>query len=1647
MTESQPSHCEILLPVFNGYQDVRRCLEHLQRHRPPGSRVRILDDASTDLRLIAYLDQLAERHSWLSVSRSARNLGFVGNVNRALSRATSDVVLLNSDTVVTGGWLERLLRCADSDPAIGIVCPLSNNATILSLPEMNLNNRIPAGLSIQAFADLVAKASQRRYPRLPVAVGFCMLIRHRLIDTIGTLHRAFELGYGEECDYSLRAWQAGFQVACCDDAFVFHQGERSFTAVPQIERLRERNAAVLERRWPGYDRLIQRWCQRNPLRAFQERLHGALCEARGDRAEHLLQVIHAFGTLGGTELHTQWVNEFLADHYRVTLLYPATAEHAYRDVETQEHSEFIRVMRYLARPPGTDEPHILGCRTALRDRPTESRFRTLIEAGKVRLVHFQHLLHWGSLALPLVAKAQGARVLLSLHDYFLMCPVFDLLGPKGAACGKPGADADDPDCLSCIATHSDKRADPAWIKPFLQERRALLEQVFAASDGLIAPSHYVREKFARLYGAETAARVLVIPHGIPSPKKTAKARTVRHPPRVVRLGIFANMNRRKGADVVISAVRLLADLPMLEVSHHGGVDHDYQEALIKSGIQSHGSYLPDQLPGRSAGIDLAIVPSIYEETYCLTIAELQALGIPVIAFAVGAVTERIRDEETGFLVEEPSAAALARRIRALVGQPHALDPVRRQLRHFSVKSITANAEEYLGLYRELIDQAPTGAGKAPTGVTLETPPSRPAEPIAELADTIGHPDEPTGFGYGDHDYRRWLSIPEGRIPRQFDAPARFAAELEILILDLGLYPEALDETLRSIEANAVEGLQKTVLSAQGRGDRQDGTADRHSDLAQVTLPDATDPTRRLNQQIASGSRRWILVLIAGVRLHQRAIALFAAYTQARTSWRFIYADDDLIAEDGHRYRPRFKPDGNLDLLRSQDYLGDAALIERTAFCRVGGFSRFPNAAHYDLCLRLIEQEGADHRLPSIGHIPHVLFHYADHPALFAQLAPDPDRCRKTLGAHLSRCGLNAQVETTDWPTLWWVNYRLPRLPRFSLVILSYGKGKEVAETINAFQAPPEGSEVLVLDFSRSGRIWPEIKKRGTAIGAIRVLPASGRQTMAAALNRAIDSCRHEAVVVIQDSVRPQRPDTLVNLLGLLSRPEVAMAGPCIVDPAERIVQSYPVTGFWPFGAIGQLHAGENLWRPGFLQRNLCIQDCATLSDRFYALRRSVFQRCSGFAQDRFPNAWYLLDFGLRLREAGYLSVWTPHAVGVELGEGSLHQWRRRTLHQDAIVEEVTTLLDHWLARLARDPAYNPNLSLRKANASPELSFKPPWETLIHQEMRILADPGDQAGSGHYRVIDPLDALAQADAACPLIPATIPLERMPSPVELERLNPTAVLLHNGLHDQHLHALELYRRYSSARLILSLDDLITNLPAWNPFCRTNHPDIEKRLARALACCDRLLVTTAELAECLAGQHADIRVVPNRLRTARWPRPDRSAPPCPRRSAKPRIGWAGAAQHGGDLDWLAPVVEALAGEAEWYFFGMCPKPLRRFATAILPMVDFPQYPHRLQAIALDIAVAPLAENDFNRCKSNLKVIEHGILGTCVLCSDLEPYRNAPVTRLPNQPRLWIEALRERISDMEATRREATALRHWVCEHYLLEGHLGDWVSALSP
>ncbi len=395
-----------------------------------------------------------------------------------------------------------------------------------------------------------------------------------------------------------------------------------------------------------------------------------------------------------------------------------------------------------------------------------------------------------------------------------------------------------------------------------------------------------------------------------------------------------------------------------------------------------------------------------------------------------------------------------------------------------------------------------------------------------------------------------------------------------------------------------------------------------------------------------------------------------------------------------------------------------------------------------------------------------------------------------------------------------------------------------------------------------------------------------------------------------------------------------------------------------------------------------------------------------------------MDLCLRVGQLGYLTVWTPHAAVINDSP------------QPAIPESVREVFQQrWAGLLTSDPAYNQNLSLNDAGGFKLADAQLSWRPLAWRPMPvILAQPCDVHGCGHYRVIQPLSALKREGMVDGALTFGVP-----SVLHLERYKPDTLVMQRPLREVDLAAARQISVFSRAFKVYELDDYVPNLPVKSVHKTSMPKDVMRSLRRGLSYVDRFVVSTEALAEALSGFHHDIRIVNNRLDMGWWGELPVSAR---RTSVRPRVGWAGGAGHTGDLEMIVDVIKALADEVDWVFMGMCPDRLRPYVREFHPGVRIDLYPAALARLNLDLAVAPLQDNLFNSCKSNLRLLEYGMCGYAVVCSDSIAYRgDLPVTRVRNRFRDWVDAIRMHINDLDATERAGDALRDRVRQDWMLD------------
>lgn len=198
------------------------------------------------------------------------NQGFIKSTNKGLQYAGEhfrDAILLNSDTYVFPGLIAQFEAVSKLDPMIGFICPRSNNATILTYPPDGSG----ANLNPEEAFSLYCRTSKflPQFNYLPTGIGFCLFIKKNIIKDFGILDEIYGKGYNEENDFIMRAGRCGYRAAVANHAFVWHEGEQSFSQsnTPR-QQLDEKNRKILDKRYPEYSKLVEGFLSSPNYRAW-----------------------------------------------------------------------------------------------------------------------------------------------------------------------------------------------------------------------------------------------------------------------------------------------------------------------------------------------------------------------------------------------------------------------------------------------------------------------------------------------------------------------------------------------------------------------------------------------------------------------------------------------------------------------------------------------------------------------------------------------------------------------------------------------------------------------------------------------------------------------------------------------------------------------------------------------------------------------------------------------------------------------------------------------------------------------------------------------------------------------------------------------------------------------------------------------------------------------------------------------------------------------------------------------------------------------------------------------------------------------------------------------------------------------------------
>lgn len=605
----------VIMPVYNAFDVLQEALARITAHTDLPWRLVLVEDCSTDQRVRPFLRRWSEDRRAcgddITLIENGENLGFVQSVNRAFAvalRFGDHAVLVNSDALVPQDWASRLLAPIEASKSVASVTPLSNDAEIFNAPVICQRFDLRPGMADRIDAALREHVPQSAARPAPTGVGFCMAINRQFLKQVPSFDPAFGKGYGEEVDWCQKTARMGGMHLGHAGLFVEHRGGASFGSSAKQQAL-ARSAAMISKRYPDYDQSVQQFIGADPLRTVRCLVGVAELAAHLDEVPVFLA--HSLG--GGAELYLQ--------------------DHIARLTEAGKGAVVLRVggrMRWRF--------EVYTARGRIfADTEEFDHIRRLLAPAQRRHIHYSCAVgdRYAS-ALPKLMcdliTGSKSRMSFLVHDYFAISPSYCLLDAKGRYAGVPSRDSTDP-AHRWTAPNGRQISNAEW--------RAIWSEAIDASAQIVCFSNDSADVMQRAF-PDTMGRIRIRPHRIAPVSPVTRQQ--RDGP--MTLGVLGDIGAQKGARVVQALAKHLPQKSLSKIVIVGRVDPNF--ALGPACLETGGYQRSDIAAlAEKHGIRAWLIPSIWPETFCFTMHEALATGLPVFAFDLGAQGDAARQARNG----------------------------------------------------------------------------------------------------------------------------------------------------------------------------------------------------------------------------------------------------------------------------------------------------------------------------------------------------------------------------------------------------------------------------------------------------------------------------------------------------------------------------------------------------------------------------------------------------------------------------------------------------------------------------------------------------------------------------------------------------------------------------------------------------------------------------------------------------------------------------------------------------------------------------------------------------------------------------------------------------------------------------------------
>ena len=614
---------DIIISVYNGYEHIKPLFRSLMMNTREPYRLIVLENCSTDPRVWPLLQEELKSFNDVILIQNDQDLGYIKSVNKGYTYSSNHVVFLNLDVVVPDNWLDRLMGPILTRNDVASTTPFTNSGTICSFPSMPEDNPIFDGLGIAEIDQWFSKIDITALDiNLPSSVGFCMGINRNVVNEIGLFDESFGRGYGEENDWALRANSVGYKNIQVTNLFVYHKHGGSFEPSERVI-LRQRALEKVVTRYPNYPKMVNDFINEDICYGLRSLLVLLISCSRFDK-QPILIIDHKLG--GG------------ANHYRNELINSVIKEENPLLLYTQSLGDEFGKIKFRYKQWQT--------LFSVRSLETLKSLCMLLPNLQVfynNAVSFSRPESIAELLRDLTNHV--SKITISFHDYYLICPSYNLIDFNNTYCGIPDIN----ECEKCLPQNP--HINSLEQIPSIRDWRSIWGEALENSDEVLCFSNSTSDIVTRAYPS-VAHKIVIRPHNV-NEENTAKLNVdFSHG---LRIGVVGAINFPKGAQIVSDLFSLIKHDSKISLVVIGTLS----DVPIPDGLRITGRYQREDLKNilRNEGVNVCCVPSICPETFSYVTEELQQIGLPICCFDLGAPAERIRSYNLGIVVTEMTAKA------------------------------------------------------------------------------------------------------------------------------------------------------------------------------------------------------------------------------------------------------------------------------------------------------------------------------------------------------------------------------------------------------------------------------------------------------------------------------------------------------------------------------------------------------------------------------------------------------------------------------------------------------------------------------------------------------------------------------------------------------------------------------------------------------------------------------------------------------------------------------------------------------------------------------------------------------------------------------------------------------------------------------